>query len=72
MQQEPTNRELLIMMNNVLEKVEIGFEGVHKRQDKTNGNVYKNTKFRWSMTAIVAFGIVIGIGNIISIFLNVK
>ena len=70
MPEEPTNRELKIMLQNVLEKVETGFTGVHERQDATNGNVIKNTKFRWSIMAVTSFCILLGIGNIINIWIK--
>jgi hypothetical protein len=41
-----TNGELGIILTNLTQKVEEGFEGVHCRQDTTNGKVIANTKFR--------------------------
>ena len=51
--EEYTNRELGILLKNLHEKldtfsdkVEKDFKGVHERQDRTNGNVKKNTQYR--------------------------
>jgi hypothetical protein len=33
-------------IDNAIRKIDEGFHGVHKRQDKTNGNVLKNTEWR--------------------------
>jgi hypothetical protein len=43
-----------------------GFKGVHDRQDKTNGNVAKNTEFRQQMTGGLTLVKVIGIGNLLA------
>ena len=70
MKEEPTNGEIKIALDGITKALEDGFRGVHERQDKTNGNVIKNTKFRWYVTAIISFCIVIGIGNIINILIK--
>ena len=70
MKEEPTNGEIKIALDNITKALEEGFEGVHKRQDKTNGNVMKNTKFRWSTYAIVGFVTFIGVGNLINIWIK--
>lgn len=51
MEREYTNGELGLMIKNLCDKVEDGFKGVYERQDKTNGNVIKNTEFRLRATA---------------------
>lgn len=45
-EEKPTNGELAIMLSNLTKTVTEGFEGVHKRQDYTNGKVLKNDEFR--------------------------
>lgn len=37
-----TNGELGLLIKALTEKVEDGFNGVHARQDRTNGNVINN------------------------------
>lgn len=71
MTEKYTNNELKIMFENICEKIDEGFKGVHERQDKTNGNVIKNTEFRLKtigslMTLKFLVG-VLGIGNIVLI-----
>ena len=68
MKENPTNGEIKVALDSIIEKIDRGFEGVHERQDKTNGNVLKNTKFRWSTYAIISFVTIIGIGNLVNIF----
>lgn len=46
MKKDPTNGELAIILENVCKELKEGFSGVYERQDKTNGNVKKNTEFR--------------------------
>lgn len=46
MNEQPTQRELLLKLEHLTEKVEEGFAGVHLRQDTTNGKVLKNSEFR--------------------------
>jgi hypothetical protein len=70
MNTKPTNGELMIMLENLTKNVEDGFKGIHERQDKTNGNVLKNTKFRYMTTAVVTFVTIIGIGNLVNIFIK--
>ena len=70
MKEEPTNGELKIAIDGITKAIEIGFKGVHTRQDKTNGNVMKNTKFRWSILAITSFCVLLGVGNIINIWVK--
>lgn len=69
-----SNETLQNMIENLTEKVESGFRGVHERQDYTNGKVSANTEFRIKTEASIntfkwLFGF-LGIGNII-IFLKV-
>jgi hypothetical protein len=71
MSKEYTNGELRIMFENLCAKIDDGFKGVHERQDKTNGNVIRNTEFRLQatgslLTLKVLIGIV-GIGNIVAL-----
>ena len=42
----PSNDVIVERIENLRKLVEDGFRGVHKRQDKTNGNVKRNTEFR--------------------------
>ena len=70
MKEEPTNGELKIAIDGITKAIESGFQGVHTRQDKTNGNVIKNTKFRWYVMAITSFCILLGVGNIINIWIK--
>lgn len=51
MEREYTNGELGLLMEGLCDKVDTGFKGVHDRQDKTNGNVIRNTEFRLKATA---------------------
>ena len=37
--EEYTNRELGLLLNNLIDKVDVGFRGVHARQDETYSNV---------------------------------
>lgn len=46
MSREPTTGELALMIGSLTDEVKDGFAGVYARQDKTNGNVQKNTEFR--------------------------
>lgn len=50
----PQTLELISHVKESLEKLEVnmekGFEGVHSRQDKTNGSVMKNTTWRLLVT----------------------
>ena len=63
-----TNNELAIMLDNISCKVSEGFKGIHERQDRTNGNVARNTDFRLqatgSITALKWVIGVIGFGNL--------
>ena len=69
MPEEYTNRELGIL-------IKTGFDGVHKRQDRTNGNITKNdnriTKLEtWKFKLIGAF-IVTNIIFLPTIFILIK
>ena len=46
MAQVPSNETLSNKIDNLTKLVEDGFNGVHARQDTTNGKVIKNTEFR--------------------------
>lgn len=48
-----SNETLTALLKDIKEDVNKGFEGVHKRQDATNGNVLKNTAFRWKATGVI-------------------
>ena len=61
---EPTNKELRLMLRQLKEQIVDGFEGVHKRQDQTNGNVIKNSEFRLKSQGVMSFLQYIGIANI--------
>jgi len=76
MKEEPTNGELKIALDNIIDKLsdlavsnDEGHKGIMDRQDLTNGNVLKNTKFRWATSAIIGFVTIVGIGNVIAIFI---
>jgi len=43
---ETTNEVLRERMEHIIQKMDEGFTGVHSRQDKTNGAVADNTKYR--------------------------
>lgn len=51
MEDKYSNNELLQITKSIENKVIDGFKGVHDRQDKTNGQVDKNTKFRYESKA---------------------
>lgn len=73
MSKELTNGELKIMFENLCEKIDDGFRGVHTRQDKTNGNVIKNTEFRLTAVgSILALKYLIGILGVSNIALIIK
>jgi len=58
----PTNRELLIILENLGETMSKGFKGIHDRQDETNGKVEKNSEFRIESKAqIRVWQVVIGV-----------
>jgi len=42
----PSNEVLANMIENLADKVETGFSGIHLRQDTTNGKVQKNSESR--------------------------
>ena len=67
--EEPTNRELYLLMQSLTKKSDKGFTEIQDRLDKLNGQVYKNTKLRWSVMAITGFTITVGLGKIISILI---
>lgn len=61
-------RELTdLKFENTLKKMEEGFKGTHDRQDKTNGNVIKNTEFRQEVTGVINMFKWIGFANIVLI-----
>lgn len=81
----PTNEVLLEKIENLTEKIERGFEGVHTRQDTTNGKVIANTEWRIRQEALaekrkkdwdnlkLILGLV-GVGtlvNVIKVFTNI-
>lgn len=74
MKENFTNGELGIMLENLCDKVDEGFSGVHKRQDTTNGNVIKNTEFRLNTTATLKtlkyLVAIFGIGTIFNVVSN--
>ena len=64
----PTNRELHLILENLQDKIDTGFHGVHMRQDKINGQVQENAKFRIQAKASLSifkwlFGF-LGAGNV--------
>jgi len=67
---EPTNGEIAIMIENIIHRIDNGFEEIHRRLDILNGQTYKNTKFRWGVTAIMSAAIIIGLGNIIKMLIS--
>jgi len=68
---EYTNRELGIRLDNVLDKLEEGFKGVHERQDIANHGISKNVKritclenWRWYLVgggSVLLFGFTMAI-----------
>ena len=57
-------------IENLTDAVKEGFEGVHARQDKTNGNVDKNTKWRIYMTGGLALASMVGVPVVIFIIVT--
>lgn len=51
--------------------VDNGFKGVHERQDKTNGNVIKNTEFRQQTEGVVKLFQWIGFSWIVFIIVTI-
>lgn len=49
-----SNETLEEMLRNLTTKVEEGFDGVHKRQDYTNGKVSANTEHRIKMESALS------------------
>lgn len=69
-----TNNELLIKLDNLTSIVNIGFSGMERRQNLTNGNVIKNTEFRIGATATFVtlkwlIGL-IGLGTLVNVISN--
>ena len=65
---EPTNSELTRQIKEIKDLMKIGFDGIHSRQDITNGKVSNNSKFRVQAETSLSifkwlFG-ALGIGNI--------
>lgn len=56
--QEQLNKKDISHLENTVNRLEIkiddGFRGVHMRQDRTNGNVSKNTNWRYYITGALA------------------
>ena len=75
MAQKYTNNELGLLLESLGEKIETGFKGVHDRQDKTNGNVIRNTEYRLrstgGITTLKWLISTIGVGTIISILMAI-
>jgi hypothetical protein len=74
--EQHTNNELEIMLKNLQISVDKGFSDVICRQDKTNGNVIKNTEFRLSATGAILvikwlIGLV-GLGTIANLILTLQ
>jgi len=70
MSEEPTNRELAIMLNELTKRLDLRFDqndkdhkGTNDHLKELNGQVIKNTKFRWQ--AIVYGGLIIIVTPII-------
>lgn len=68
---EPTNGELARQIQSLVIVVKEGFQGVHERQDTTNGKVVRNDEFRIKAETSIAilkwlFGFV-GVGNLVLI-----
>lgn len=66
---EPTNSELTRNIKEIKDLMKIGFDGIHSRQDITNGKVSNNSKFRVQAETTISifkwlFG-ALGIGNIV-------
>ena len=68
---EYTNRELGMLVSEVKKAVDTGFQGVHERQDHTNGNVMRNSEFRLKADATIKtfkwLIAVFGIGTIVNV-----
>lgn len=64
-----SNETLTALLKDIRSDMKEGFNGIHERQDTTNGNVKENTAYRLKATGgftvlkfILSF---VGIGNII-------
>jgi len=69
--QQYSNDVLLEKIQNIDEKLDRGFKGVHDRQDETNGKVKENTEHRIKFESNLAvfkwlFG-TLGLGNVVMI-----
>lgn len=62
-----TNRELDVKFQNLSEQIGEGFRLTHARQDKTNGNVLKNTEHRQQMEGVFSTLKLLGVANIVTL-----
>lgn len=70
---EPTNGELSRQIASLTKSIDEGFKGVHSRQDKTNGNVIKNTEHRLKTEgAVNTLKYVVGVLGVSNIILILK
>ena len=44
-----SSQQTIDMFKDLKDDMNKGFDGMHTRQDKTNGNVMANTRWRWIM-----------------------
>ena len=65
-EKEPTNRELALMIESLSKTVDVGFKGVHARQDATNGKVLQNTEHRLKTESIVGLAKWLGPANVVA------
>lgn len=73
MNKQYTNGELGIMIQNLCSKVEDGFNGVHERQDKTNGNVIRNTEYRLKASgSLSALKYIVGLLSAVNVLTIIK
>ena len=74
MEDKHTINEICLMLGAIKEQNNAGFQGIHDRQDKTNGNVKDNTEFRLQTTgALVMLKILMGffgIGTIVNLMIT--
>ena len=74
MNEKYSNNEIYIMLKNLSQKINDGFDGTHKRLDITNTKVIKNTEWRLktegSLSVIKYLVGIIGFATIINVVVN--
>lgn len=66
MEQPYSKRETDMLLKRIDENIEQGFQGVHERLDKMNGQIGKNTEFRQQATGVLGLIKLIGFANILA------